>query len=94
MAIDPNDEEDTDGSDVLETIGGFFNKLNSDVLLDDLSFSCTGSASGALELAMAAYIGTALTCFVIITSSTCVIPPATVVSLLCSLVVVVPLMRD
>lgn len=80
-----------------------FKKLINDVLLDDLSFSCIGSASLLLTLALAlalvvvltAGMGRTLTCFITVTSTTCVVALDTVVSLLCSLVVVVvPFVRD
>ena len=69
-----------------------FNKLNNDVLLGDLSFSCIGST--ALAIVLTVDIGVTLTHFVTVTSTTDVVPPVTVVPLLCSLVVVVPLVRD
>lgn len=104
IATDRTDEEDKEGSVISVAFGGIFKKLNNDVLLGDLSFSCIGCASLALALALALVLvlvvatdtGITLTCFLTVTSTTCDSPPVTVVAvvaLLCSHIVVVPLVR-
>ena len=102
IATDRTDEEDPEGSVISVAFGGIFNKLNNDVLLGDLSFSCIGCASLALAVALALVLavatdtGITLICFLTVISTTCDVPLVTTVSLLCShiVVVVVPLVRD
>lgn len=98
IATDRTDEEDKEGTVISVAFGGIFKKLNNDVLLGDLSFSCISCASLALVLVLvvATDTGITLTCFSTVTSTTCDIPPVTVVAvvaLLCSHIEVVPLVR-